>query len=269
MYVSLNKFVGEWIDPYSLGIFDGNIEFEEELEDSYTVHSEEIMINKKETWKSPESFSGHRTLLKNKLKDGSGIDGIFVTESNTVFSLGRNLMTVSAILTFVVFILFLFFPKTLIFSFVLIVSMLWHWMKLYQEKIAEKQNLTENLRHPNECRRGDLHWYEAISLYLSSYASSPTDCKEYYKAQLVDPFWEVSLPVAMMNAFTSTSLTGRMVSASASEPVDREFYPGLCSYSVFAIVCNASLRQIRPMVTSKLELTCCKLADLQCKFAAN
>ncbi|GBN52919.1 hypothetical protein AVEN_10619-1 [Araneus ventricosus] len=26
-----------------------------------------------------------------------------------------------------------------------------------------------------------------------------------------------------------------MVSASASEPVDREFYPGLCSYSVLAM----------------------------------
>ncbi|GBM95149.1 hypothetical protein AVEN_17583-1 [Araneus ventricosus] len=52
-----------------------------------------------------------------------------------------------------------------------------------------------------------------------------------------------------------------MVSASASEPVDREFYPELCSYSIFAIVCNASLLQVRPMVTSKLALTCCKLVS--------
>ncbi|GBL81195.1 hypothetical protein AVEN_143536-1 [Araneus ventricosus] len=52
-----------------------------------------------------------------------------------------------------------------------------------------------------------------------------------------------------------------MVSASASEPVDRESHPGLCSYSAFAIVCNASLLQVRPMVTSKLALTCCKLVS--------
>ncbi|GBM57426.1 hypothetical protein AVEN_24202-1 [Araneus ventricosus] len=52
-----------------------------------------------------------------------------------------------------------------------------------------------------------------------------------------------------------------MVSASASEPVDRELYPGLCSYSVFAIVCNANLLQVRPMVTSKLALTCCRLVS--------
>ncbi|GBN34128.1 hypothetical protein AVEN_164506-1 [Araneus ventricosus] len=29
-----------------------------------------------------------------------------------------------------------------------------------------------------------------------------------------------------------------MVSVFASEPGGREFYPGLCSYSVFAIICN-------------------------------
>ncbi|GBM37449.1 hypothetical protein AVEN_263127-1 [Araneus ventricosus] len=42
-----------------------------------------------------------------------------------------------------------------------------------------------------------------------------------------------------------------MVSASASEPVDCEFHSGLCSFSVFAIICNvfdaASLLQVRPM----------------------
>ncbi|GBL75623.1 hypothetical protein AVEN_154941-1 [Araneus ventricosus] len=34
-----------------------------------------------------------------------------------------------------------------------------------------------------------------------------------------------------------------MVSVSASEPGGREFYPGLCSYSVFAIICNEFARQ--------------------------
>ncbi|GBM14098.1 hypothetical protein AVEN_209980-1 [Araneus ventricosus] len=52
-----------------------------------------------------------------------------------------------------------------------------------------------------------------------------------------------------------------MVSASASEPIDRKFYPGLCPYSVFAIVCTAILLQVRPMVTSKPALTCCKLVS--------
>ncbi|GBN85414.1 hypothetical protein AVEN_205200-1 [Araneus ventricosus] len=71
-----------------------------------------------------------------------------------------------------------------------------------------------------------------------------------------------------------------MVRAPASRAKGREFYPGLCLYSVFAIICNASFLQVRPMVTSRLALTCCKLvshlhtcrdkfADLQCKSAAN
>ncbi|GBO13984.1 hypothetical protein AVEN_145069-1 [Araneus ventricosus] len=51
-----------------------------------------------------------------------------------------------------------------------------------------------------------------------------------------------------------------MVSASASEPEDRKFYPGFCSHSVLAIICNASLLKVRPMLTSKLALTCFKLA---------
>ncbi|GBL71264.1 hypothetical protein AVEN_60847-1 [Araneus ventricosus] len=64
---------------------------------------------------------------------------------------------------------------------------------------------------------------------------------------------------------------------SASEPGGREFYPGLCSCSVFAIICNefdmANLLQVRFMVTSELSLTCCKLtASLHSchdKFVAN
>ncbi|GBL92102.1 hypothetical protein AVEN_151199-1 [Araneus ventricosus] len=66
-------------------------------------------------------------------------------------------------------------------------------------------------------------------------------------------------------------------SVSASEPGGREFYPRLCSCSVFAIICNefdtANLLQVRFMVTSELSLTCCKLtASLHSchdKFVAN
>ncbi|GBN09421.1 hypothetical protein AVEN_253797-1 [Araneus ventricosus] len=55
-----------------------------------------------------------------------------------------------------------------------------------------------------------------------------------------------------------SELTGPVATASASEPVGRELYPGLCS---FAIVCKASLLPVRPMVTSRLALTCCKLVS--------
>ncbi|GBM19088.1 hypothetical protein AVEN_236913-1 [Araneus ventricosus] len=67
--------------------------------------------------------------------------------------------------------------------------------------------------------------------------------------------------VLAKSIFSSQSLTGRMVRAPASQALGREFYPGLCSYSVFAIICNASLLQVRPMVTLRLALTCCKLVS--------
>ncbi|GBO37786.1 hypothetical protein AVEN_39969-1 [Araneus ventricosus] len=68
-----------------------------------------------------------------------------------------------------------------------------------------------------------------------------------------------------------------MDSVTASAPGGREFYPGLCSCSVFVIICNefdtANLLQVRFMVTSELSLTCCKLtASLNTchdKFVAN
>ncbi|GBM41885.1 hypothetical protein AVEN_161400-1 [Araneus ventricosus] len=67
--------------------------------------------------------------------------------------------------------------------------------------------------------------------------------------------------VLAKSIFSSQILTARMVRAPASRAVGREFYPGLCSYSAFVIICNASLLQVRPMVTSRLALTCCKLVS--------
>ncbi|GBN03909.1 hypothetical protein AVEN_221705-1 [Araneus ventricosus] len=76
---------------------------------------------------------------------------------------------------------------------------------------------------------------------------------------------------------SSQSLTGRMVRTPASRVLGREFHPG---YVFILCLCNEFAMQARPMVTSRLALTCCKLvshlhtcrdkfADLQCKSAAN
>ncbi|GBM31427.1 hypothetical protein AVEN_98520-1 [Araneus ventricosus] len=68
--------------------------------------------------------------------------------------------------------------------------------------------------------------------------------------------------VLAKSIFSSQSLTGRMVRTPASRPLGREFYPRLCLYSVFAIICNEfAMLQVRPMVTSRLALTCCKLVS--------
>ncbi|GBN80658.1 hypothetical protein AVEN_251861-1 [Araneus ventricosus] len=49
--------------------------------------------------------------------------------------------------------------------------------------------------------------------------------------------------VLAKSIFSSQSSAGSMVSVSSSEPGGREFYPGLCSYSVSAIICNEFARQ--------------------------
>ncbi|GBO28027.1 hypothetical protein AVEN_150172-1 [Araneus ventricosus] len=54
--------------------------------------------------------------------------------------------------------------------------------------------------------------------------------------------------------FSSQNVTGRMVRAPASRALGREFYPGLCSYSAFAIICNGSLLQVRPMILSAFNI---------------
>ncbi|GBL86668.1 hypothetical protein AVEN_194900-1 [Araneus ventricosus] len=82
--------------------------------------------------------------------------------------------------------------------------------------------------------------------------------REWFKINRIRIEWN---DVLAKSIFYSQSLTGPVVTASASEPASREFYPLLCSYSVFAIICNASLLQVRPMVTSRLALSCCKLVS--------
>ncbi|GBL86059.1 hypothetical protein AVEN_89108-1 [Araneus ventricosus] len=48
--------------------------------------------------------------------------------------------------------------------------------------------------------------------------------------------------VLAKSIFSSQSLAGRMVRTPASRPLGREFYPGLCSYSVFLLQFAMSLQ---------------------------
>ncbi|GBM21154.1 hypothetical protein AVEN_5466-1 [Araneus ventricosus] len=79
--------------------------------------------------------------------------------------------------------------------------------------------------------------------------------------------------VLAKSVFASRSRADRVVQTSRYQAVGREFYPRLCSYSVLAIICNEFAVQVRPMVTSKLPLTCCKLVShlhsCRVKFAAS
>ncbi|GBO22949.1 hypothetical protein AVEN_257214-1 [Araneus ventricosus] len=86
--------------------------------------------------------------------------------------------------------------------------------------------------------------------------------------------------VLAKSIFSSESITGRMVRAPAARALGRELYPGLCSYSVFAIVCNASssygdfeacvnLLQACFTLVTNLQKACRFAVQVCCKFSAN
>ncbi|GFS77339.1 uncharacterized protein NPIL_373031 [Nephila pilipes] len=136
---------------------------------------------------------------------------------------------------------------------------------MYQEKIAEKHNLMENLRHENECRRSELSWYESVSLYFGSYVSQETDCEKYYKAVLVDPFWEVSFPVVIANAVTSVICEPLKVIATTLRICAKELFSGLtlAQLNLKCYVCLISLSSPDTSYRLMRAELCASYRDLQ------
>ncbi|GFY67592.1 uncharacterized protein TNIN_480011 [Trichonephila inaurata madagascariensis] len=173
-------------------------------------------------WKDP-----HNTLGNSKFND---FNVKSVLERDIDISINKSYVWGNYLLLIVIFFslcLLLCHPKTIIFFLIFFLTLFWHWKKLYQEKIAEKHYLSENLRHENECRRSELSWYESLYLYFGSYVSDQTDCEKYYKAILVDPFWEVSIPIVIANAITSIICEPLKVIAATLRTCGRELFSGL------------------------------------------
>ncbi|GBL89831.1 hypothetical protein AVEN_179604-1 [Araneus ventricosus] len=91
--------------------------------------------------------------------------------------------------------------------------------------------------------------------------------------------------VLAKSIFSSQRLTGRMVKAPASRALGREFFPGLCSYSVFCYslqcklaasssygdfeACVNLLQACFTLVVTNLQKACRFAVHVCCKFAAN
>ncbi|GFQ78522.1 uncharacterized protein TNCT_191381 [Trichonephila clavata] len=170
-------------------------------------------------WEEP-----HNTLGNSKFMDFNNVKNDLERDIN--ISINKSFF-IWLIVIFFSGCLLLCHPKTIIFFLIFFLTFFWHWKKLYQEKIAEKHYLSENLRHENECRRSELSWYESLYLYFGSYVSDKTDCEKYYKAILVDPFWEVSIPIVIVNAITSILGEPLKVIAVTLHTCGRELFSGL------------------------------------------
>ncbi|KAE8574514.1 hypothetical protein XENTR_v10003467 [Xenopus tropicalis] len=86
----------------------------------------------------------------------------------------------------------------------LFLSVPWEWVRLYQMEVAKKTSvLSEGNRR--QCDRQDLSLWETIKVLLSwNFSWASNSCEDYYKAIIVDPFWEVTPLMAIGSAVTRT-----------------------------------------------------------------
>ena len=92
-------------------------------------------------------------------------------------------------LAFSILFIFRYFTIWKIFLVLMIVSVCWHWQHLHKEALSAKQaKLMQHRNIPPECSPNSMPW----TSFFKSFVITEDKCKEYHKALLVDPFYEVS-----------------------------------------------------------------------------
>lgn len=81
-----------------------------------------------------------------------------------------------------------FFSGLLVF----ICCYIWEWHRLYQTEIAKRQHTLDKTRHCENVSTG-VSWTRYILSYFTSTISfKKPECSDYYKATFVDPFFEIT-----------------------------------------------------------------------------
>ncbi|CAH2303209.1 Hypothetical predicted protein [Pelobates cultripes] len=84
----------------------------------------------------------------------------------------------------------------------LFVSIPWEWVRLYQIEVAKKTTILSE-GYSNSCYTDGLSFWRTIKVWLAWNFSWGSDaCQDYYKALLVDPFWEVTPLMAISSAIS-------------------------------------------------------------------
>ncbi|XP_063815444.1 uncharacterized protein LOC135055374 isoform X2 [Pseudophryne corroboree] len=74
----------------------------------------------------------------------------------------------------------------------LFVSIPWEWVRLYQIEVAKKASVLSE-GYSRSCYQADLSFWETLKVWLSwNFSWERDSCESYYKALMVDPFWEVT-----------------------------------------------------------------------------
>ncbi|XP_053308720.1 chloride channel CLIC-like protein 1 [Spea bombifrons] len=85
------------------------------------------------------------------------------------------------------------------------ISIPWEWVRLYQIEVAKKTSILST-GYGNSCHREDLSFWGTVKVWLSwNFSWNNNACEDYYKALLVDPFWEVTPVMAI------SSVMGRII----------------------------------------------------------
>ncbi|KAM4691991.1 chloride channel CLIC-like protein 1 [Rhinophrynus dorsalis] len=89
---------------------------------------------------------------------------------------------------------------TLFLVICLFISIPWEWVRLYQIEVAKKTTVLSE-GYAKSCYSQDLSLWETVKVWLSwNFSWNSNFCEDYYKALIVDPFWEVTPLMAISSA---------------------------------------------------------------------
>ncbi|KAM9296582.1 chloride channel CLIC-like protein 1 [Gastrophryne carolinensis] len=74
----------------------------------------------------------------------------------------------------------------------LCISIPWEWYRLYKIEVAKKTTILSE-GYARSCYQADLSFWEMLKIWLSwNFSWDKDSCESYYKALMVNPFWEVN-----------------------------------------------------------------------------
>ncbi|XP_077316379.1 chloride channel CLIC-like protein 1 [Lithobates pipiens] len=125
----------------------------------------------------------------------------------------------------------------------LFISIPWEWFRLYKIEVAKKMRILSE-GYARSCYQADLSFWETMKIWFSwNFSWDIGSCESYYKALMVDPFWEVNPLMAI------SSVVWRLV-----------FHP----VELFSLTIGQSLRNIMKEIPSQWQLPVFLLLSLIC-----
>lgn len=125
-------------------------------------------------------------------------------------------------------------PKLMLFFCVIVIGVVWHWMKLYQQIKTYKHAELTSINIPDKCKKHDFELYEYVRDYIKSYFIN-NKCDTYYETLPVDPLWETSFVAAASEVINVFLFHPISTSSQAVNCAIKQIFDGL-SVNIFIIL---------------------------------